>query len=192
MAVPCNRCNMLLTTQEYASTGACVCSFCLSPNTVRLFPALYQTRPAPTVAEVAADNEATCFDHPQKRAADSCSQCGRFVCQLCAVPFRGATWCPSCVSGGPKAKPVAALEPSRMLYDSMALTLALGPLLMWPFTVLTAPAALFVIVKFWKRPLGVVRRWRWRFAAAALIAGSQLVGWVWLTFYLIAEAKLRK
>ena len=79
--------------------------------------------------EVALDGEAACFDHPGKRAVAACHQCGRFVCLLCSVEFGGQVWCPSCVAAGRGQGKPSILEPSRMLYDSIALAVPLVSLM---------------------------------------------------------------
>ena len=69
----------------------------------------------------------------------------------------------------------------RILYDDIALGLALLPLLMWPFTLMTAPAAIFMVLKYWRRgPTSLVRRTRIRYVLALLFALPQFAGWVWL------------
>src|SRR5690348_8619037 len=141
MPVPCARCNMPLPKWELASSDQAVCTLCGSRNTVRVFPATFTQPQIPALPEGAAQGEAACFDHPNKRAVAACRQCGRFVCQLCAVEFGDETWCPSCVAAGAGQARAAHAETSRTLYDSIAFTLPLASLLLWPFTFATGPAA---------------------------------------------------
>ncbi|MFI5338151.1 MAG: B-box zinc finger protein, partial [Opitutales bacterium] len=145
------------------------------------------TAPAQPVAALAG--EAICFDHPNKRAVSACHQCGRFVCQLCAVEFGAETLCPSCVAAGSGRAAAANLEPSRTLYDSLALAIPLGSLVVWPLTALAAPAAVVFTFMRWSRPLSLVRRSRWRFFAAILIGLAEIAGWVWALAYFVARYK---
>jgi hypothetical protein len=156
---------------------------------VRVFPALFQRAPQPAAPTTAAEGEGTCFDHPTKLAIAHCSQCGRFLCPLCAVDFRGGIWCPTCISAGVTRKRSVEFENSRTLYDSIALAISTLPLLLWPFTFLGAPAALFMGIRFWRRPLSLVRRYRWRMALAILFATAEIVAWVWGIVYLILHAR---
>jgi hypothetical protein len=64
-----------------------------------------------------------------------------------------------------------------VLYDSLALTLALVPLLLWPFTLITAPAALFIAIRYWRAPGSVVQRTKVRLILAMFVALAQIVGW---------------
>jgi hypothetical protein len=194
MSVPCNRCNRPLPKWGLATEQAALCPECGAWSIVRVFPALCYAPAGPVSTEAAAEGEATCFDHPGKRAVASCSNCGRFVCQLCAVEFKGATRCPSCFTAGEyqawNRSAGAALENSRVLYDSTALIVALAPLLMWPFTAISAPIALYIALRYWNRPLSLVRRWRWRAVLAAVIALCEIGGWIWGTAYYVLKARI--
>jgi hypothetical protein len=173
MAVPCARCDMPLPKWELATSDVAVCTSCGANNRVRIFPAAFRDTTA-AAGESAEEGEAACYDHPSKRAVAACGQCGRFVCQLCAVEFGEGVWCPSCVAArAGKAKSVK-METSRTLYDSMALLLPMGALLLYPFMILAAPASLVLTVMTWRRPLSLVRRTRWRFVAAILLSLVEL------------------
>src|SRR3954471_15111830 len=99
MPIPCARCDMPLPPWELAQGGTAMCTLCGVENRVRVFPALFAERHAAR-PEAAEEGEASCFDHPSKRAVAACSQCGRFICQLCSVEFGADIWCPSCVAAG--------------------------------------------------------------------------------------------
>ena len=183
MPVPCARCDSPLPVWELSAAREAVCTFCGSRNTVRVFPALFAAPSAPAVPESALDGEAACFDHPSKRAVAACHQCGRFVCQLCSVEFGGEVWCPACVAAGKGRSKAVYLEPSRTLYDSIALAVPLASLIFWPLTIVTGPGAVVFSAMTWRRPLSLVRKLRWRFVAAILIGLAETVGWVWLIVY---------
>src|SRR5882724_9741820 len=148
MPIPCARCEMPLSRWE-PDTGTAFCRLCGSNNTVHAFPAILANAAA-TRPESAMEGEAACFDHPGKRAVAACSQCGRYVCGLCSVENGAEVWCPSCVTMRAGRAQAANLETSRMLYDSIALTLPLASLIMWPFTIAAAPASLVIGVAKWK------------------------------------------
>jgi hypothetical protein len=189
MPVPCARCQTPLPNWELVSGDTAVCTNCNSRNTVLAFPALLAAAPDAR-PQAAAEGEAACFDHPAKRAVASCRQCGRFVCQLCAVEFAGDTWCPSCVAAGAGQAQAARTETSRTLYDSIALTLPLASFIFWPMTILTGPATVVFSLMKWRQPLSVVRRYRWRFVAGMLIGLAELGGWIWGILYSLARARM--
>jgi hypothetical protein len=166
-----------------ANTDFAACTYCGSRNTVRVFPAFFAAPAAPALPESALDGEAACFDHPSKRAVAACNQCGRFVCQLCAVEFDGQVWCPTCVAAGHGQTKAVTLEPSRTLYDSIALAVPLLAVLMFPLTLITGPGALLFTAVTWKRPLSLVRHSRWRFVVAIVVGVAQTTAWLWLVVY---------
>jgi hypothetical protein len=74
---------------------------------------------------------------------------------------------------------------SRVAYDSIALTVAVAPLLFFPMTLLTGPAAVFLALRYWKRPLALMHASRWRFVAAILIGVLEVGGLGWLILYAV-------
>ncbi len=190
MAIPfCAKCEMPLPMWELAAGEQATCTHCGSKNLVRAFPAILERVAAAPPAEAALEGEAACYDHPAKRAAAACSQCGRFVCQLCSVEFANGVWCPSCVASGAGAAKTVNADTYRDLHDSTALIVPLAALLFWPAVAIAAPAGLVLTAIRWRRPLSLVRRNRWRFVAAAIVSALELAGVVWLTVYLILRAK---
>jgi len=190
MPILCARCDASLPEWEL-SAGAATCIQCGSPNTVRAFPALLRAPASAAAAEAAIEGEAACFDHPTKRAVAACHQCGRFVCQLCAVDFGPEVLCPSCVATGRGKARAANPETSRTLYDSIALLMPLVSLCFFPFTLITAPGAVVFSFLRWSRPLSLVRRNRWRFVAAIMAGVVETALWIWLVVYLVARVRER-
>jgi hypothetical protein len=183
MPVACARCDTPLPLGELASSDSVPCTACGTRNTVRLFPAFLAPSQEPAVPEIAAEGEAVCFDHPSKRAVSACHPCGRFVCLLCSVDFAGQVWCPTCVAAGKSQGRGVYLEPSRTLYDSIALAVPLLSLVVWPLSILTGPGAVVFSAMTWKHPLSLVRKSRWRFVVAMVIGMAETLAWVWLIVY---------
>lgn len=182
---------MPLPKWELAAGSAAMCTLCGSANMVRAFPAMFVQADAPR-PEAALEGEAACFDHPNKRAVAACQQCGRFVCQLCSVDFGNGVWCPGCVAGGSRRAPTANQETALTLYDSIALTLPLASLVLWPFNLIAAPASLVLALTKWKQPLSPVRRNRWRFVVAIAISLIEIALWIWLFVYLAARFNMAR
>jgi hypothetical protein len=177
---------MPLPKLTLAAGGVTTCSICHAANQVLLYPALVAQRPA-AAGEAAAEGESACFDHPGKRAVAACNQCGRFVCQLCAIEMEGGVWCPSCVAMGAGRARTARAEPSRTLYDSIALTAPLGAFLIWPLTFIAGPTSVVLSIVKWRQPLSLVRHSRWRFVAAIILGLAETIGWIAIIFFVIAR-----
>jgi DNA-directed RNA polymerase subunit RPC12/RpoP len=196
VAIPiqCCRCNAELPREAIEARDGAICPNCNSEVMVRAFPAILTKPEVVSPAAIqAGEGEATCFFHPGKTAAAPCSRCGRFLCQLCKVEFRGEDWCPECLSSGMQKKKIATLENHRTLYDSIALAMTILPWpFFWPFTIFIAPAALYVTVRYWNAPLSILRRTKIRFVAAIVLALAQIAGWIWLVVFLVARAGARR
>ena len=146
-------------------------------------------RSADARPEPAEEGESACFDHPNKRAVAACAHCGRYMCQLCAVQYGAELWCPSCVAAGAGPAKAANIETSRTLYDSITLSLPLLSLILWPFTLVAAPAAVLLGLLKWRQPLSLVRRTHWRFVAGILLGLAEIGGWIWAVLYLMAQSR---
>ncbi len=122
--------------------------------------------------------QAECFYHPGKKAMVPCADCGRLLCALCQVDFDGRSMCMSCLKAGRDKQKFTSLESRRILYDSLALNLAFWPMLFIFPTLITAPAVIYVVLRYWKAPASILPRTRFRSILALLVACGQLVGWV--------------
>ena len=153
-----------------------MCPSCNADLAIRVFPALLAARPAlnPLDLQIEA-GEASCFYHLNKRAASSCARCGRFVCALCAVDFDDAVWCPGCLADAQSGGKHSRLENRRILWDSIALGAATLPLLLALYPAIPGSlAAIFISIRYWRRPGSLIPRTKWRFAAAILISLTEL------------------
>ena len=181
---------MPLQTRQLANTwtvarasGTADCTLCGAPNQAWLFPTALTSAPL-LHPEVALEGEATCYDHADKRAVASCQRCGRFVCEFCSVEIGNEVLCPSCVAGGKVS--TARLNPSLTMFDSVALILPLGALIIYPFTIIAAPASLVLTAMKWTKPISPVRRNRWRFVLAIIVSLIMLGLWMWGIIYFVA------
>ncbi|HUN56050.1 MAG TPA: hypothetical protein VMU29_12940 [Smithella sp.] len=72
------------------------------------------------------------------------------------------------------------LETHRTLYDSIALYIAILPLLIFWITIITAPVSIYVAIRYWKAPGSIIPRTKARFIAAMVISGFQIAGWAFV------------
>lgn len=149
------------------------------------FPALRAKRTVVRAQAVGAGEEAACFFHAENQAATICDGCGRFLCAVCSIDLTGRPLCPSCIAA--QKDKTAHTVNDRMLYDGLAMTLALVPLIMWPLTVVTAPVALGVVIYGWRKPGSLVRGKRWRLVAAGVIAFVEIAAWCGFVIMLFLE-----
>jgi hypothetical protein len=182
----CPECRTPLPFEQVNTGGLTPCPGCGKPTRIEMFPALLRpVRTGATAETILVDGEAGCFYHPQKRAAVHCQGCGRFLCALCDVELNGQHLCPGCLETNQRKGKLSELESQRTLYDNAALSLATLPLLIWPFTIVTAPTAIGVAIYGWNKPGSMVARTRLRAVLAILIGLLELAGWGFFGYALI-------
>lgn len=181
--IQCIKCNAILSGEAFNTSGLSRCPSCGVLIGVDAFPALFREKvPGSSGETLLVDGEASCFYHPRKRAVIPCSICGRFLCALCDVELGGQHLCPVCLETGKRKCELKNLENRRTLYDSIALLLAVVPMLfIWP-TIVTAPMALFLTFRYWNASTSIIPRTKVRFVIALTLAGFQIIGWTWFIY----------
>jgi hypothetical protein len=189
VTLACTGCGTPLPAAVLAAPAASTCVVCRSTLEVAIFPALYRPLPEASAGDaVLTDGEASCFYHPGKRAVLPCDACGRFLCGLCDLDLSGRHLCVGCVESGRRQGRLTHLESRRTLYDRIALAVAIYPMLVFYFTLISAPIALYIALRYWKAPGSIPRPSRFRFVIAVVLAGLQLAGWVLLFVVLLESA----
>jgi LSD1 subclass zinc finger protein len=182
--VYCTGCGKPLAGGRYNSGAEFRCSNCDAQLLVEVFPALFRGAGAvPGGEALISEGEASCFYHPHKKAVALCSACGSFLCTLCETDLAGSCLCPSCIDKGRLGEGIEQLVTQRTLKDSLALSVAILPMVFFPVTLVSAPIAIFIAIRFWGRPGSILPRTKIRFVSAILIALAQIAGWVALLFY---------
>jgi hypothetical protein len=177
--IACPNCRTIQSPAMINSGELFSCPTCHTRMRADLFNAFYRTEDS-TVGRgyIQGQGQAECFNHPGRPAKVPCAQCGRLLCELCEVELEGRSLCFSCVKAGRDSRQEVRLETQRVLHDSIALTLALIPVLFIFPTILTAPAAIYVAIRYWKRRPMIIPRSRWRYVVAMILALMQIIGWV--------------
>src|SRR5581483_9141465 len=128
--VACTKCRTPLPPVLYNTGDMRPCPSCRAGLQVEVFPAVLRPPGPGSVGEkVVMDGEATCFFHATKRAVVPCDSCGRFLCAVCDVEMNGEHLCSTCIESGRKKGRMQKLESKRLLYDNLALALAVYPLI---------------------------------------------------------------
>lgn len=185
--IQCPACRAWLVEGPFNLPDFAPCPACGVPLLIEIFPALFRKIIAGQSAEIIMiEGESSCFYHPQKKAVLPCEGCGRFLCALCDCQFNGQHFCTTCLETARTKGKIRNLQNERTLYDSIALSLAIYPLvtvIFYYFTFITAPMALFVAIRYWKAPQGILRRTKIRFIFAIIIALATIGGWTTLFIF---------
>lgn len=187
-ATTCPACEAPLAPTQINTSEPVRCGACNHRVQTILFPALWRTiTKGPDGQRRLDHSEASCFYHPEKRAAIVCEGCGRFLCSLCDIELDGHHLCSGCIEAGKRKGELDRIDSTRTLYDEVALTLALLPVLFWPVTLVTAPTTIVLVCLWWKKPLSIIPRTRTRFVLALLFAGLQIAGWTTLFVAVVTQ-----
>ena len=176
--VTCTKCNSTLYATALNTNKLSFCPSCSVSLRADVYPAMFRPSEAGNSGErLLVDKEASCFYHSTKKAVVTCSACGLFLCTLCDVEFNDLHLCPQCLEKGRTKRKIKNLEKSRTCYDTIALYLTIIPIFfIWP-TLLTAPIAVYMSIRYWKAPTSIIPRTKIRFVIAMLIASMQMLGW---------------
>jgi uncharacterized RDD family membrane protein YckC len=177
----CPECHGALPASSWNLHYPSICPHCRTAFTALAFPAQVRAH-EPAVPEPAAEGgEATCYFHATNKAFAACDECGRFICALCHVAISSRNWCPSCVALHRQRGRLAYLDNRRMMYDNLALLLAIVSFFLlgvWPLAIVTVPATLFVVFFYWRKVSSLVPRTKSRFIVAGVLAGIELLALV--------------
>jgi hypothetical protein len=176
--IHCPKCKAVLLNHAFNRDTFAPCASCHAPLLIEIFPALFRPVEAGGAGEfIMLEGEAGCFYHPQKKALLPCESCGRFLCALCDCEHLGRHLCPSCLESGRTKGRIKSLENKRIRYDNMAMALAVLPFLIFYLTLITAPMALYVAIRYRKAPLALTQRSRIKLVIAGVVASLQIAGW---------------
>ena len=186
--ISCPSCHARLLDGVFNRPDLTPCPSCGVPVRVEVFPAFFRKiSPGESAQAVMVEGESSCFYHPQKKAVRPCDGCGRFLCALCDCELHGQHFCPACLETGKSKGKIKHLDNQRTRYDSIALSLAIYPIIIYYFTFITAPMALFVTIRYWKSPPSIVGQTKFRFVAAMIVALLQLGAWAALLIVLFTR-----
>lgn len=176
--ITCPNCRAVLGADYFNLPDLQPCPACEIPVQVQVFPALFREETGAQPERIIAEGEASCFYHPDKKAAVVCDACGRFLCALCDVDFDGQHLCPACLEAGRQKGKIQKLETRRTRHDKIALALALAPILIFYTTLVTAPIALFYSIRHWNASCSIApHRPKLTFSIAIALAAMEIIGW---------------
>lgn len=182
--VACTNCKAPLPAEDLDGEFH-LCPRCEQLICVHIFPAFTREQAAVGAEPVLVEGQASCFYHPHKSAVVTCASCGRFLCALCDVEIGDVHRCPRCLEAGRRRQQLQTLETEHTRYDRIALALTTLALFFWPITLVTAPAALFLVIRYWNRRSKVLPGSRVAYVVAGLLAIAEMGGWTFLFYMMI-------
>lgn len=205
--VRCTSCGYGMADSLFLRSGAASCPTCQKEVTATLLPALYKspaTKPPALPEEPPGPGETACFYNPNRRATKCCDHCGVFISDSWAAQWGSQTVCLKCIEELRTKSRDPRFEAKRTLWDNIALGFTLGPwalaavfvatVILYGFaffcillTIVTAPAAIFIALRYWNAPRSLVPRGHGRLVWALVLSLLQVGGWVTLAVFLISQ-----
>lgn len=150
------------------------CSSCGTLQYTEIYPAVLEDGKKGKKAEgVIADEDSSCFYHPDKVATVACESCGVYLCNLCDLEVEGRHLCPKCFKDSKDQ--IHSFKNQAVLYDDIVLTVAALSTVIIYFAVIGAPfVIIFTIMKWNKVDTPYKRRTKLKFTLALLLAILQI------------------
>lgn len=157
------------------------CRKCRKAVEVLTFPASFRShRQADHFLNPATEEDAVCYYRADQRAVAVCSQCGVFISEMYRVRKGDQDFCTHCFAKAAKNPKTAdnANTSKAILHDVRAEYWTFLPFLFaWPLTVITGWVGLFIVIRYWKNPGGLLpRRSHLRMFITALFAVLEIIG----------------
>ena len=203
--IKCTSCGAALPPGLFQS-GEGSCSLCSRRQQTVILPALYksQTLAPPSLPDPPQTGDVVCFFDENRKATQTCSHCGIFMSDAWSARWGRQVVCLKCLEELRAKGNEAAFQTRRTLWDNIALGFSFGPwvllilsictivfyfigALFLFFTFITAPAAIFVALRYWRAPRSLVPRGRTRLVLAILFALIQIGAWGSLIVLLLNE-----
>ncbi|MEZ5300670.1 MAG: hypothetical protein R3F11_08435 [Verrucomicrobiales bacterium] len=159
-------------------TGRGHCPLCRREAEVFAFPALASGPEPAAKARPAREGESACFHCPEKAAESACDGCGALICPDCASRWGAESLCLSCLHRRREDKGDPAFARRYILWDGVALACVTYPIFLtgvvaycaWFLGFFGGPAALYLAIRHWKAPRGLVPRGPGRMLVAAALS----------------------
>ena len=205
--VRCASCYAMIPDRLFREGTTIECPACARRTRAILLPALYKAAfspPAPRNAEPPAEGESACFYDPTRKATHACDHCGVFISEAWSAKWGTQNVCLKCLDQLRSKTKDQRFEGSRTLWDNVALGTAVGPYVIalmlaitffglffavipLTLTLIAAPIAIFVALRFWNSPRSLVPRGATRLVLALVVSGLTLTAWI-VGFVMMVES----
>jgi hypothetical protein len=190
----CVHCNQLVTVDTASATIPDMrCGYCGRRQRQLIYPA-YCQEPAGTAIVPVLEEGASCYFHDSTAASAICDDCGRYLCELCTLPIPMPAslpagfperLCSSCfahrMAEEERDQAWDLFRTSYVRYDTIALGLALLPIILFPLFslgIVAFPIAIYLVVRHWHTCHSPVQHFRRNMTIALVLAGGGMVAWM--------------
>jgi hypothetical protein len=185
-SLSCPHCSEPLPVNLFVPGPTGQCPACHSKVEAYIFPEFHRDSSSASGIHLAHQHEAVCYFHSRYRARTPCDNCGRFLCEICAIHVGSRELCPECLSQLRKQRNETGLIHYAALFDNVALFLVTAPVvtvIFWFFTILAAPVSLFLSFYYWSRQWNLLPRTRFHFGAAIFFSVLLIAFWAFVIYH---------
>ena len=175
--INCPKCRNAITVTESGGRMEENCPVCHANHKLFVFPRLFR-EPADNLdssPELSMPGDATCHFYPELKAELVCDECGCFMSKKASIDWGEKNLCMPCLHSLREQKQDLDFQATTKVYDNRALALVTW---MAPFTLFTAPLALFILIRHRKASLGFIPRSKYRWWVAMILAILWIIAWI--------------
>jgi len=169
----CPSCRSGLRLAEFPERLDERCPVCGSKVEMLLFPRL-RSSPPPPYAPPAVEGGTVCSFFPELKATKVCDECGCLLSEAASVTWGDGDYCLPCLHRLREEKREGDFIARASLHDNRALALVT---LLAPFTLFTAPLALFILLRYRKQRASFAPRGRARWWLALVLSLAWIALW---------------
>jgi hypothetical protein len=188
----CPRCGESLPVNLFVAGQPGRCPACHSQVEAYIFPEFDKNPSARSGIRLAQEHEAVCYFHSRYCATNPCDNCGRFLCEICAINVGSRHLCAECLSQLRKQRDESGLVHYAALFDNVSLFLVTAPVItifFWFLTIFSAPVSLFLSFYYWSRQWTLLPRSPIRFVLAILFSLLLIALWAFVIYYLATHRR---
>jgi len=174
--VLCPRCRYTFTYPAHTDLLENSCAICRAKTEYHFYPRYFRDpEEEGTRSALSHKGDATCVFYPELKAEKICDECGSFLSSKAAVDWSGSTYCMPCLYHLREKKRETDFQAKSVLHENRALGLMIFLL---PFSLFTAPLALFLLLKNRKVRGGFVPRTGIRWWLALVLSITLTTAWI--------------
>ncbi|MEM7698941.1 MAG: hypothetical protein AAF236_11100 [Verrucomicrobiota bacterium] len=155
------------------------CPTCQHEVRAAIFPRLSRGKKVAQTDRAAGDGEAVCSFFPELKAEKVCDECGCFLSEKAVVRWLDRDLCLPCLHRLREQKTDLGFIAKRSVWENRALAMVT---LLAPFTLFTAPVAIFWLLRYRHVEAGLLGARRGRWWLALLLSIAWLVLWGLILF----------
>lgn len=170
----CPTCRNVLDVNREVLSLDDQCPVCRCSIDIKVFPRLFREPVRHIEMKTPGEEEATCTFFPELKADKVCDECGCLMSEKASAKWGDDDLCLPCLHRLREEVKAPSFLANAPLNDNRALALVT---LLAPMSLITAPIALWLLLRNRKKATGLFPRSRWRWWTALILSIGLIIGW---------------